>query len=57
MNIRGKVLTISTLLVQMLFSQFQNLKSLSGKEMMQGSCYRIITDLLLEESIIAHVLH
>ena len=52
MSARGKVLTISTLLVQMLFSQFQKLIELiwkinDARQLLQNNY--IITDLLLEK--------
>lgn len=52
MSARGKVLTISTLLVQMLFSQFQKLTELiwkinDARQLLQNNY--IITDLLLEK--------
>lgn len=50
MSARGKVLTISALLVQMLFSQFQKLIELiwkinDARQLLQNN--NIITDLLL----------
>lgn len=46
------LLIVSTLLVQILFSQFQKLKKLIWERNVQSSCCRIITDLLLEDIVL-----